>query len=74
MDCPVCKNEMIKKNVKYFQEWKHENIIIDNVPVIECTVCGERLLDGTTVDKINNILWDLPTAHNKIEVNLYEFV
>jgi YgiT-type zinc finger domain-containing protein len=73
MECPVCKNEMIEKKVKYYQEWKNKSIIFDNVPVTECTICKERLLDGKIVDRINKSLWDLPKSQKKEEVDIYEF-
>jgi YgiT-type zinc finger domain-containing protein len=56
---------MVAKKIKYFQEWKNKNIIFENVPVTECTVCRERLFDGNTVEKINEILWELPAREIK---------
>ena len=74
MKCPVCSNKMINKKIKHFQEWNDKNIIFEDVPVLECTVCNERLMDGNVVDKINSTLWNLPNTSRKENVDVYELV
>ncbi len=72
MECPVCHNMMADKLIKHFQEWEGRNVIFENVPAEVCSVCGETLLTGEVVDKINETLWSMPKSLRKETVDIYK--
>lgn len=72
MKCPVCQNHMVKKTILYTQEWNGELVAFDNVPVDECENCGEQLLEGHIVDKINQTLWSMDPPHGQLQVPVYD--
>ena len=71
-ECPVCRGRMVKKAVRYTQEWKGDLVVFENVPAEVCETCGEQLLEGWVVDKINQTLWSMQPPHRHLQVPLYD--
>jgi YgiT-type zinc finger domain-containing protein len=46
---------------------KGYHLIFDAVPALVCTQCGEALLDGDTIDAIQEALRALDTAAAKLQ-------
>jgi len=63
---------MIKKTIRYTQEWNGELVAFDNVPADVCETCGEQLLEGHVVDKINQTLLSMAPPHKQLKVPLYD--
>jgi HTH-type transcriptional regulator / antitoxin MqsA len=72
MKCPVCREPMQRKMIRYTQEWQGELVAFDNVPADVCDNCGEQLLEGWVVDKINETLWSMKPPLRRLEVPLYD--
>ena len=70
--CPVCQNHMVRKTIRYTQEWNGKLVAFDNVPADVCETCGEQLLEGHIVDKINQTLWSMEPPHGQLQVPLYD--
>jgi YgiT-type zinc finger domain-containing protein len=58
--------------MRHVQTWQNQVVVFDHVPVEVCDHCGEILLVGWVVDKINNLLWSKAPATQTILVPLYD--
>lgn len=57
MKCLICKaNAMVEDTSTYFATIEHGYVIIENVPCVRCTQCGEVLYSAETLEKIDAIL------------------
>jgi YgiT-type zinc finger domain-containing protein len=65
---------MEKKNIRYFQDWKGHLAIFENIPALICSMCGEKLFSGETVDQINTTLWNTPHPTRHEEADVYQLV
>ena len=72
MSCPVCHGKMVRKTIRYSLEWKGEFVVFENVPADVCETCGERLMEGRTVDEINKNLWSMKPPKRHLQVPLYD--
>ena len=70
--CPVCQSPMTKASIRYSQEWKGVPVLFENVPAEVCGTCGEQLLEGWVVDKINETLWSTRPPNRHLQVPLYD--
>lgn len=59
MTCFTCKGDMEKSLTTYMTECDGCFPIIKNVPCSKCTQCGEKYLNGVTLQKIEAILENL---------------
>jgi YgiT-type zinc finger domain-containing protein len=56
MICEFCSGRTISKQVKR-QHWLNGQLyILENVPAVVCTDCGERYFHATTLDDIDRLL------------------
>ena len=70
--CPVCRGPMVRKTIRRMQEWKGALVVFENVPADVCESCGEQLLEGEVVDRMNQILWSMQPPHRHLQVPLYD--
>jgi len=63
---------MQRKMIRYTQEWRGELIAFDNVQADVCDNCGEQLLEGWIVGKINETLWSMKPPRSQLQVPLYD--
>ncbi|MFT5369026.1 MAG: YgiT-type zinc finger domain-containing protein [Candidatus Latescibacterota bacterium] len=70
--CPVCQNHMIRTTIRYTQEWNDKLVAFDNVPADVCETCGEQVLEGHIVDKINQTLSSMEPPDKQLKVPLYD--
>ena len=70
--CPVCHGPMVEKNIRHMHEWKDTLVVFENVPADVCEACGEQLLKGEVVDRMNQILWSMEPPHRHLRVPLYD--
>ncbi|KAF0221279.1 MAG: hypothetical protein FD174_417 [Geobacteraceae bacterium] len=57
MTCFECGGEIIRKMTSFIMyDTDHKPVLFEDVEAGECTQCGEKYLDGHTVEKIEKIL------------------
>ena len=56
MTCFYCKGNVEPSSTIYMTGHYRCYIIIENVPCERCTQCGEEYLDGTTLERIEEIV------------------
>lgn len=57
MACMSCKyGEMQESVTTYFTQLNNCYIIIENVPCLKCSQCGEEFLTSSVAEKIDGIL------------------
>lgn len=71
MNCFICKNSLIEKNVNYVVDLEKTIIIIKNVPAKVCTQCGERFYADETSENIEKIVNQLKEISMEITVVNY---
>ena len=71
-ECPVCHHPMKGTRIRHVQTWHDQVVVFDHVPAEMCDHCGEILLVGWVVDKINNLLWSKAPAAQTILAPLYD--
>lgn len=75
MKCAVCKNgEIVNKIVDYQTKIDGNYILVKNVPVEECNICGEQFVSYETALKIEKIIKDNSKPIGFIEVPVYDMV
>ena len=63
---------MVEKPIRHVQTWQDRVVVFENVPAEVCDYCGEVLLAGPTVDRLNQVLWAMGSASRTIEVPVYD--
>ena len=65
--CVFCGNKnLTAKNVEYFYRHNAEYIIVNSVPCIVCDFCGEQYFEGTTLENIENLFFDINQNKKKV--------
>jgi len=54
--CSVCKGNLIYKKITYTQELEGKVYVVNDVPALVCSQCGEQYLSPETVDKIQKVI------------------
>jgi len=70
-NCPLCRGDMEERSIRYVQDFEARVVIIENVPALVCSQCGEQLLDPATARRIQKLFWDAPKAPRTTEVPVY---
>lgn len=68
MTCFSCKGDVEKSTTTYMTEYNGCFITIKNVPCSKCSQCGEEFLNGTVLQKIEEILDRVKNALTEIAV------
>ncbi|MDE6664282.1 MAG: type II toxin-antitoxin system MqsA family antitoxin [Lachnospiraceae bacterium] len=67
MKCTSCKyGEMQEAVTTYFTQLNNCYIIIENVPCLKCSQCGEEFLVASVAEKIDDILDSVEKITSKI--------
>ena len=75
MKCAVCKNgEIVNMVIDYQTKVDGNYILVKNVPVEECNVCGEQFVSYETALKIEEIIKDSSKPVGYIEIPVYDMV
>ena len=64
----MCKGELEKAMTTYMTEINGCYVIIKNVPCHRCTQCGEEVLNGVTLKKIEDILEKVKSVFTEIAI------
>lgn len=54
--CSVCKGNLIYKKITYTQELEGKVYVVNDVPALVCSQCGEQYLSPETVDRIQKVI------------------
>ena len=71
-ECPVCHRSMAEQCIRHVQTWRDQVVVFENVPAQVCGHCGEVLVSGPVVDKLDTLLWSTPPATRTIEAPVYD--
>ncbi|MBS5385748.1 MAG: type II toxin-antitoxin system MqsA family antitoxin [Clostridiales bacterium] len=75
MRCTSCKNEeMIETKTTYFAQLKNCYVIIENVPCLKCTQCGDVVYRNSVMEKVDDILDELEKIVSKVSIIDYSKV
>ncbi len=75
MRCTSCKTgQMEESKTTYFAQLKDCYVIIENVPCMKCSQCGETVFRNSIAEKIDDILDDLEKIVSKISIIDYSKV
>jgi HTH-type transcriptional regulator/antitoxin MqsA len=72
-ECPICKGDLEPRTIKYTSEYEGRVVVVENVPALVCTQCGEALLEPDVADKLQQIVWGKSGRSHPIEVAGYDF-
>lgn len=73
MICPKCRNdEMIDAFTAYFSDMNGHYVIIENVPCMKCTQCGEEFFSYSVMSRIDEILAGIKDIASKIFIMDYK--
>lgn len=73
MKCTICKNGEFVNSVSDYQTKFHgEYIVVKNVPVQECNVCGEQILSYETIKKVEEYIQSNKKPVAYIEVPIFD--
>ena len=68
MKCFLCKGNVTDATTTYMTTYNNCYIIIKNVPCQKCEQCGEELISGTTMLKIESIIDKLKNILTEIAI------
>ena len=73
MKCAVCKNgELFDTVTDYQTKFKGEYVLIKNVPVQECNVCGEQVMSYEIIKKVEEIILSKKSPIGYVEVPVFD--
>ena len=70
--CSVCGAKLKKEKITYTQEINGKVYIVEDVPALVCSECGEQYLEPDTVDIIQEAI-EKGKAPKTIKVPVYYF-
>lgn len=68
MKCFLCKGDMTAATTTHMTTYNNYYIIIKNVPCLKCDQCGEEVIDGTTMLKLETIIEKIKSMLTEIAV------
>jgi YgiT-type zinc finger domain-containing protein len=74
--CEYCEGKLFPKTVTITHRWKGKFVVIENVPVLVCQLCGERYFDARVMKKIERIARSKSTPSRilQVPVRLYSHI
>ena len=72
MRCMICRSNSVEESKNtYFAQLDNCYVIIENVPCIKCTQCGEVMYSASTLEKIDRILDTVQSYASKLLIMDY---
>ncbi len=72
MKCLLCKaDSMVASTNTYFAQLPNGYVIIENVPCLKCTQCGEVVYSTSVMERIDEILKAAQAVASKIFIMNY---
>lgn len=73
MKCLVCKNGELLDNVTdYLTKFSGEYVLVKNVPVQDCNVCGEQVMSYETIKKVEDMILSKKSPIGYVEVPVFD--
>lgn len=73
MRCLLCKSDSMEKSTTtYFAKLNGCYVIIENVPCMVCSQCGEVVYSASVLEKIDEMLDTLHSLAEKVFIMDYE--
>lgn len=66
--CYFCKGNVVRARIDYMAQSKGDYVLIRNLPVEQCTQCGEVFLDVPASRQIDAALADAAGADERVEI------
>lgn len=72
MRCSLCKSgEMQKSTDCYFAKVENGYIIIENVPCLKCSQCGEVIFSSSVMERLDEIIDATKNMISKVSIVEY---
>ncbi len=71
--CAFCKGDLEETEITYPTEYKGRVIVVDHVPALVCTQCGESALRPEVAKKLQKIVWGQVSDAKPLTVDSYDF-
>jgi len=73
MKCLICKEDaMTSDKSTYFAQLPNCYVIIENVPCLKCSQCGEVVYSASVMERIDDILKKVEKIASKILITDYD--
>jgi len=64
----------VNRNIPYILNMESKFIIIENVPARVCVETGEQFFSPSTVERLQEVVWQQKKPHHLVEIPVFEFV
>ena len=71
--CAFCQGDLDEKTITYPTEFDGRVVIVDNVPALVCSQCGEIALRPDVAEKLQQIVWGKTLRPKTVAVDAYNF-
>lgn len=71
--CAYCEGELSEKTVTYTTEHDGRVTVVENVPALVCSQCGETVFRPDVVEKLQKIVWGELPQTGEVKVPFYDF-
>ena len=73
MDCHMCGGTMVKKEITHHTMYRGKLIVVENVPVRECTQCAETYFSAAVFGRLEEIVWQQDEPFRLMEVPVFQY-
>lgn len=70
--CHYCQGKLERKHVNRLQEYQGNWILLENLPALVCTQCGEQYYSPQTHDLIVDLLQEHPQPTRVATMEIYD--
>ena len=73
MNCLICKNDKLLDGFTDYQtKFNGEYIVVKNVPVQQCNVCGEHIMSYATIKQVEDMFLSKKKPVAYVEVSVFD--
>ena len=72
-ECAFCRGDLEERTIRYTTEYDERIAVVENVPALVCTQCGETVLRPDVAEKLQQIVWGEVPRAGTVEVDSYDF-
>ncbi len=70
--CPLCGGAMNEELITHPQGYAGRIILLENVPVLACSQCGEVMIKPEVLEKIQKLAWSESEPQRTATVPVYD--
>ena len=71
--CVLCRGDLEERSIRHIMEYEGRIVVVENVPALVCTQCGESVLWPDVAEKLQQIVWGEVPRAGTVEVDSYDF-